>query len=134
MPRRLGLFLGLVGVISVVAVGALSYQQLVHRLQPKQTSAQMKRLIEKHLPLESTEQQTVAFLRANHVSEISAVYRNRRGTTVIEPGDPQGFTLRAAIPDAYPGIFVSGGIFMKFGFNARGQLTHYEVEDVYTGM
>ncbi len=133
MPRRLGLFLGLVGVISVVAVGALSYQQLVHRLQPKKTSAQMTRLIEEHLPLGSTVQQTVAFLHANHVQTDIAI-PNRGGAEDIERADPQGSTLRAAIPDAYPGIFVSGGIFMEFGFNAQGRLARYDVRDLYTGL
>ncbi len=133
MPRRVGLLLSVAGVISVVAVGALSYQQLVHRLQPKQTSAQMKRLIEEHLPLGSTVQQTVAFLHANHVQTDIAI-PNRGGTEDIERADPQGSTLRAAIPDAYPGIFVSGGIFMKFGFNAQGRLARYDVRDVYTGL
>ena len=134
MPRRVGLLLSVAGVISVVAVGALSYVQVFHRLQPKQTSAQIRRLIEEHLPLGSTVQQTVAFLHANHVPEIDVAYPNRGGTEDIERADPRGSTLRAAIPDAYPGIFVSGGIFMKFGFNAQGRLARYDIRDLYTGL
>jgi len=133
MPRRVGLLLSVAGVVGVVAVGALSYVQVFHRLQPKQTSAQMRRLIEEHLPLGSTVQQTVAFLHANHV-QTDIARPNRGGTEDIERADPQGSTMRAAIPDAYPGLFVSGGIFMEFGFNAQGRLARYEVKDGYTGM
>jgi len=64
------------------------------------------------------------------------VYSNRGNDSSdgFEQKDLTGKTLLASIDNAYPGFLVSGGIYMKFGFNAKGRLTRYELRDVYTGL
>jgi len=98
----------------------------------------VRRQIEQGLPLGSTVQQTVAFLGARGWIDPKnvGIYPNRGNDSSdgFEQKDPRGFTLLAAIPEAYPGFLVSGGIFMKFGFNAQRHLTRYQLRDIYTGM
>ncbi len=86
----------------------------------------------------SSAAQTIAFLHAHGLSpsniDIARPNINAYKSDTFEYQDLQGSTLTAAIPDAYPGILVSGGIYMKFGFNAKGRLTRYDLRDIYTGM
>jgi len=135
MPRRMKLLLSVMGAAGVVALGAWSFIQVVQGQVPTQTPGQMRHLIEEHLPLGSTVQQTIAFLHAHHVgTDVSDLHSNRGSTDDFEDADPQGSTLYASIPDAYQSILINSGIFMKFGFNTQGRLARYEVKSISTGL
>lgn len=85
----------------------------------------------------STVQQTIAFLGARGwVDPHNVGFYSNKGVTSsdgFEQKDPNGYTLLASIPDAYPGLIVSGGNYMQFGFNAKRRLTRYQLRDVFTG-
>jgi len=83
-----------------------------------------------------TEQQTIAFLHKNGAQTETSSHSNRGviSTDGFEQKDPNGRTLGAAFPNAYPGLIGSGGIYMKFGFDAKGHLTRYDMRDVYTSL
>lgn len=126
---------GLGGVVLVLAgVGLWS----VNWFQPRTTQADVRHSIETHLPLGSTVEQTVAFLYGQGwIDRRDAAPRPNRGANSsdgFEQQDPDGSTLRAAIPDAYPGFLIYGGIYMQFGFDAHGAMTRYQIEDIYTGL
>jgi len=103
------------------------------------TQASLKRQIRKGLRFGangSTEAETITFLRKIGVQTETSSYSNRGvvSTDGFEPADPNGRTLGAAVPDIYHGFLTTGGIYMKFGFNAKGRLTRYDMRDVYTGL
>lgn len=131
--RRILLVIGATFLLLIVLV-----LQSVNWLQPRITQAEVKRQIRQGLPMGSTIPQTVAFLSARgwvDPHDVS-IYPNRGKVSSdgFEQKDPSGFTLLASIPDAYPRLIVSGGIYMKFGFNAKRRLTRYQLNDVYTGL
>jgi hypothetical protein len=135
MPRRRILLLGSIGaVILLLIIAAL---QWVNWFQPRITQAEVRRQIQTGLPMGSTIAQTITFLGARGWADPHNVrtYSNQgiRSSDGSEQEDPQGSTLYAAILDAYPGFIVSGGIYLKFGINARGLLTRYRLRDTYTG-
>ncbi len=135
--RRVAFIVIVVGVIWVAASFVSSMQQN-NWYQPRITQARVRQEIRRGLPMGSTVAQTIAFLAARGWIDPHNVgmYRNRNSFSSdgFEQKDPSGSTLLASIPDAYPGLFSSGGIYMKFGFNDRGHLTRYELQDVYTGL
>jgi hypothetical protein len=125
--------------MGVLLLGLGSYLQSENWFQPRVTQAAVRRQIKQGLALGSTVQQTIAFLgRRGWVDPKNiGTYANspdNYSSDGFEQKDPVGWTLLASIPDAYPGFLVSGGIFMKFGFNAQRRLTRYQLRDVYTGM
>jgi hypothetical protein len=105
--------------------------------RPRTTSVAVRQAIEADLPMGSSAGQTVAFLvaRAWLGSGDATPYPNQGVTSSdgFEQEDPEGSTLLANVPDAFPGGIVRGGIYMKFGFDADGRLTRYRVTDIYTG-
>ncbi len=107
--------------------------------RPPITQASLKQQISTGLRIGargSTEAGTIAFLRKIGVQTDTASYPNRGASSTdgFEEQDPNGRTLTAAVPDIYHGFLTSGGIYMKFGFNAQGHLTRYDMRDVYTGL
>jgi hypothetical protein len=132
MPRRRTLLFGAIVLLLIIAT-----LWSVNWFQPRIAQAEVRRQIEAGLPMGSTIAQTIAFIGARGwgAPHDIGMYSNRgvSSSDGFEQEDPQGSTLTAAIRDAYPGFIVSGGIFMKFGFNARGRLTRYQLRDVYTG-
>lgn len=130
--RRILLGLGVAFLLLIIAV-----LQSVNWFQPRITQAEVRQQIEQGLPMGSTVEQTIAFLAARGWIDPHNVgfYANRGNGSSdgFEQKDPSGYTLLASIPDAYPGLIVSGGIFMKFGFNPKRRLTRYQLRDVYTG-
>jgi hypothetical protein len=135
MPRRRTLMLG--GIGAVVLLLIIAALRSVNWFQPRITQAEVRRQIETGLPMGSTITQTIAFLGARGWVDPHTVGTHPNlgisSSDGFEQEDPQGSTLYAAIRDAYPGFIVSGGIYMQFGFNARGRLTRYQLRDVYTG-
>jgi hypothetical protein len=125
------------GIGAALLLLIVAVLQSVHWYQPRITQAEVKRQIQKGLPMGSTIAQTIAFLGARGWIDPHNVglYPNRGNGSSdgFEQKDPRGSTLTASIPDAYPGVIVSGGIYMKFGFDAKGRLTRYQLRDVYTG-
>jgi len=136
-----------VGIVVMLALGLAARFQSTRRPQsgdtqadrPPITQAYIKRQIRKGLRIGargSTEAETIAFLHKIGVQTDTSSYRNRGVTSTdgFEEQDPDGRTLTAAVPDVYHGFLISGGIYMKFGFNAKGRLTRYDMRDVYTGL
>lgn len=123
---------GLGGAVLVLA-GAWLWSE--NWFQPRTTQAEVRGLIETQLPLGSTVEQANAFLDGQGWLEHSGPHPNQGASSSdgFEQQDPDGSTLLASIPDAYPGFIVSGGISLKFGFDAHGALTRYQLEDAYTG-
>lgn len=136
MARRRRRVLGGIAVVLLLMLFAIL--QSVNWFQPRITQAEVKHQIQQGLPMGSTVAQTIAFLGARGWIDPHNVgmYPNRGNGSSdgFEQKDPRGSTLLASIPDAYPGFLVSGGIYMKFGFNAKGHLTRYQLRDVYTGL
>ncbi len=132
--RQKYILLGSSLMVLLLIVGALVQMYL---FRPRITQAEVKQQIQTSLPLGATIEQTVTFLRAYGWIDPHnvGIYFNRGKSSSdgFEQKDVEGSTLLAAIPDAYPGFPVSGGIFMKFGFDASGHLTRYELRDIYTG-
>ncbi len=123
-------------IVGLLAVGLVLFLQDNNWFQPRITQAQVRQAIHDSLPMGSTVSQTVAFLTAMGAETSGTPYANRGASSSdgFEQRDPSGSTLAASFPYAYPGIFVSGGIYMKFGFNAKGRLTRYALRDMYTGL
>lgn len=134
--KRIRRILAAIGVVILLLIVAAL--QSVNWYQPRVTQAQVRQWIKSGLPMRSTIPQTVAFLHLHGVSpgNISSAIPNRTSGSSdgFEQKDPSGQTLYASLPDAYPGFIVSGGIYMKFGFNAKGRLTRYQLRDIYTGL
>ncbi len=124
----------LLGFAALLGAATFSYLQSMNWFQARETSAHIKRLIKQELPLGSTVEQTIAFLHKHNIQTDGSPVNNRGSSDDFEAQDQGGRTLYAAIPTAYPGVLTSGGIFMKFGFNAKGHLTRYSIKDVYTGL
>jgi hypothetical protein len=135
MPRRRTLILG--GIAAIVLLLIIAALRSANWFQPRMTQAEVRRQIEAGLPMGSTIAQVIAFLGTRGWGDPHdvGVHPNLGVSSShgFEQEDPQGSTLTAAIRGAYPGFIVSGGIYMKFGFNARGRLTRYQLRDVYTG-
>ncbi len=133
MLRRRAFMLGGISVVVLVIVALRS----ANWFSPRISQAEVRHQIQTGLPMGSTIAQTIAFLRARGwVSPHNVgVYSNAglSSSDGFEQKDPEGSTLLAAIPDAYPGFIVSGGIYMQFGFDIKGHLTRYQLRDEYTG-
>ncbi len=136
-----------IGIVALFALGLTVKSYVTSRQRPagpqadrpQITQASLKRQITKGLHFGtngSTEAETITFLRKIGVQTETSSYSNRGvvSTDGFEPADPNGRTLGAAIPDIYHGFLTTGGIYMKFGFNAKGRLTRYDMRDVYTGL
>ncbi len=125
-------------IVGLVAIGVVSYLQSENWFQARISQAEVRRQIEQGLPMGATVQQTIAFLGARGWVDPHNVglYANQGASSSdgFEAKDPAGQTLLASIPNAYPGFLVSGGIYMKFGFNAKGRLTRYTLRDTFTGL
>jgi len=136
MSRRVKRILAsmLLGFAALFVVVTFSYLQSMNWFQARETSAHVKHLIKQELPLGATVEQTIAFLHKHSIQTDESLVNNRGSSDDFEAQDQGGRTLYAAIPTAYPGLLTSGGIFMKFGFNAKGRLTRYSIKDVYTGL
>ncbi len=139
MSRRRRIVLGAIGlvVLLILLVVARTLQEN-NWYQPRITQAEVRRQITQGLPMGSTLADTIKFLGARGWVDPKnlGVYSNRGNDSSdgFEQKDLTGKTLLASIDNAYPGFLVSGGIYMKFGFNAKGRLTRYELRDVYTGL
>jgi len=139
MSRRRRIVLGLIGLVALlILVIVVQTLQENNWLQPRITQAEVRRQITRGLPMGSTLGETVRFLSARGWVDPTnlGMYANQGNDSSdgFEQKDPTGKTVLASIDNAYPGFLVSGGIYMKFGFNARGRLTHYQLRDVYTGL
>lgn len=136
--RRLGITVVIIGVI---AISFVRFMQDHNWYQPRITQAQVRQEIKRSLPMGSTMSQASEFLDARGWADAKhpSVYTNRSAISGGAPSDyekahPDETALLASIDNAYPGIIFSGGIYMKFYFNAAGHLVHYELQDVYTGL
>lgn len=133
-PRRR---IVLATIVGIMAIGIVSYLESENWFQPRATQKDVRRQIKDGLPMGSTVQQTIAFLAARGWVDPKNVFLypnlGNGSSDGFEQQDPHGKTLTAAITDAYPGLIISGGIYMKFGFNDKGRLTRYRVDDKYTG-
>jgi len=140
MSRRRRLVLGATGLVVILILSDVVQTLRENNwYRPRVTQSQVRGWIKQGLPMGSTPTQTIAFLREHGLSpdNIDIARRNTPNSYSsdgFEQQDPRGSTLTASLPDAYPGFLVSGGIFMKFGFDAHGRLTRYSLRDVYTGM
>lgn len=135
MTRRRRLVITVV-IVGVIAVYFVRFMQQNNWYQPRITQAQVRQEIRRGLPMGSTVPRTIAFLKGIGAETDTSTYPNHsaQSTDGFEQQDPSGSTLTAAFPNAYPGILVSGGIYMKYGFNAKGRLTRYDLRDIYTGL
>ena len=135
--RMLLWLLGLLGLVILwVIINVVQALQANNWLQPRITQADVRGQIQHGLPMGSTEQQTIAFLHKIGAQTETSSHSNRGviSTDGFEQKDPNGRMLGAAFPNAYPGLIGSGGIYMKFGFDAKGHLTRYDMRDVYTSL
>ncbi len=137
MIRRKRIILGVIGLVILwVVINVVQALQANNWLQPRVTQADVRQQIQHGLPMGSTERQTIDFLHKIGAQTDTSSYSNRGviSTDEFEHKDPNGRTLTAGFPNAYPGLIGSGGIYMKFGFNAKGHLTRYDLRDVYTSL
>jgi hypothetical protein len=123
-------------IVGLLAVGFVLFLQDNNWFQPRITQAQVRQAIHDNLPMGSTVAQTVALMTTMGAETSTSAYANRGASSSdgFEQRDPNGSTLTASFPYAYPGILTTGGIYMKFGFNAKGRLTRYALHDAYTGL
>ena len=132
--RRRRVLIGACLIVLLLIIAALLQ---MYWFRPRITQAEVRQQIQMGLPMGSTVKQTIEFLSVRGWVDPHnvGIYANRdnHSSDGFEQTDPEGSTLLATIQNAYPGFLVSGSILMEFGFNAREQLTRYELHDVYTG-
>jgi hypothetical protein len=141
MTQRKGVVLWVSGLVVlwplITVVHAVQEQNW---FQPRVTRAQVTGEIARALPRGTTVPRVVAFLgsrgwlnpREVETYTVRSVIDSLGGSK-FEKQHPDSTALFTSIPNAYPGLVVSGSIDMTFYFDGKGHLMHYELRDAYSG-